>query len=152
MEKREMFWKNKLNQAQLNFLLATLDTFEAALRQSRAAIDPPASSGILSNPDYDIPPHHRDQIKSLIDSALTDVGRVSGFLGMEKGKLKTSNRIVSLMSAGWVHLMEVREKRLLAYGKLDEATAQEITETFAKLASLAREIEKTSKENSTSRS
>lgn len=144
--------KNKLNPAQLNFLRATLDTFEAALRQSRAAVDSPASGEIMDNPKCDIPADQRDHVRYLINSALAEVDGISESLGIEKGNIKTSRRIASLMSASWVHLKEMREKRLMAYGNIDEDTAQEITETFAKLASLAREIEKASKENSTSRS
>ncbi len=96
---------NHLNQPQINFLWATLVSFELALSQAHAAVDFSTKDGVLTNLVCDIPKEARAHITDLIQTALRVITAISDSLGTEKVTQKSSNRIISLMNSSWVHLM-----------------------------------------------
>jgi len=130
-----------LNPNQQNYLHASLQTFEKALRLADQLLAAQGSvRGILYYQKSNLDAEMRQSARNKISLALQELEILVNQLGLEAKEENSDQMIMAQMSASWADLVDSQSGRLKGYGDLDRQTAAMIDPALNRLARLAAEL------------
>jgi hypothetical protein len=129
-----------LNPNQQNYLYATLQTFEKALRFADQLLVEGGEDGILYYQKSHLDAEKRQAARIKISQTLQELASFVTQLGFEAREENSDQMIMAQMGASWADLVDSQSSRLKGYGDLDRQAAAVIDPAVNRLARLAAEL------------
>jgi len=126
-----------LNPSQIHALWASLQSFEATLRQAAQWLEQEPEEGTLYRYTLSLTPEQRTYAATLIRTALEELGALSHDLELPRREESANRLLSSRFSLSWTELIDAHPARLKGYGDVDQRLVEATAERFSHLASLA---------------